>query len=472
MSDQLTALDGTFLELEDADDSAHMHIGGVLIFDRPAHGPNPTLQDLRDQITSRLLRLPRYRQRLAHPDAGRLRWQQWETDPAFDIARHVRRAALPAPGGWDELLEWAGEQFSHRLDREHPLWEILLVEGLAEGRWAMFTKTHHCMVDGVGSVQIAHLLLDPSPEGGTEQPTAGEAPAPQADHTGMALPGLKLARDAVHAALHPREAAQRAWALGELLVHDELNAAPDTSLNGRIGRRRGLSVVRVELEEAKEVRAALGGTVNDVVLAAVAAGLRTVLLARGEEPPAAGMRAMVPVNLRAPDGSATGNVISSLFVNLPVGEPDALERHRLVRATTHAMKSGREPLGADTLLRVTGSVPPVVHQYIAGSLFAKRLFNVTVTNVPGPPAPLYAFGSKMTFVCPYVPLAADHAVGVAIISYDGTLVFGVCVDPDAVPDAEVLAEGIAEGLRELQRAAHSSGDGNHDHGSVGLSHHA
>ncbi|WP_372789588.1 wax ester/triacylglycerol synthase family O-acyltransferase [Paraconexibacter sp.] len=459
MSDQLTALDGTFLELEDADPTAHMHIGGVLVFERPLHGPNPTLEDLRAQISSRLHLLPRYRQRLAHPDAGRLRWQRWETDPAFDIARHVRHAALPHPGGWDELLEWSGEQFSHRLDRNHPLWEIVLLEGLAEGRWAMFTKTHHCLVDGVGSVQIAHLLLDPSPTGGTQAPApAGPPPVePARDHSGPSLPGLGVAREAIHAALHPRETAQRAWALAELLVRDELQAAPDTSLNCAIGPRRGLSAVHLELDEAQQIRAALGGTVNDVVLSAVTAGLRRVFLTRGEEPPGAGLRAMVPVNLRASDGSSTGNRISSLFVELPVAEPDPLERHRIVRETTRTMKQGREPLGADTLLHVTGAVPPVVHQYLAGSLFAKRLFNVTVTNVPGPSQPLYAFGSRMAFVCPYVPLAAEHAVGVAIISYDGSLVFGVCVDPDAVPDADVLADGIAEGLRELQRAAHAPG---------------
>jgi diacylglycerol O-acyltransferase / wax synthase len=236
-------------------------------------------------------------------------------------------------------------------------------------------------------------------------------------------------------------------------VHEELQGAPATSLNVPIGPDRALQALRVPLGEVKAVKAALGGTVNDVVLAAVAGGLRTLLLHRGEALPDQGLRVMVPVNVRAGGDEALGNRIISLFVDLPVAEPDPGARYDLVRQATEQRKHSLQPLGAETLLDVAGLAPPVLHSRLAQSLFGTRLFNLTVTNVPGPQLPLYALGAPLRTIVPYVPLAADHAVGVAVLSYDGMLFFGVGGDPDAAPDLDVLTRGIADALEELRTAA-------------------
>ena len=454
LPDRLTPLDGTFLELEDADPSAHMHIGGVLVFGPRPEGGTPTLGELRAHLESRLDALPRYRQRLGGPGAGGLTWQRWVRADDFRIERHVLGAELPAPGGWDELLAWAGDYFSERLERAHPLWEVVLVGGLGADHWALVTKTHHCLVDGVGSVEAAHLLFDSAAD------ALGAHPA---DEHRFPLPAwlsptayAHAAAVGVRAVTHPDDLARRAAALADLLVREEVLAAPHTSLNEPIGTRRVLRGISVELDEVRLVRRALGGTVNDVVLAGVTAGLRALLLGRGEDPPER-LRAMVPMNVRTGEAAgALGNRVSSLFVELPVGDEHPTARYERIREETAAVKTGRQPLGADTLLRVAGLAPPVLHQLVAGELFGRRLFNVTVTNVPGPPAPMNTLGAPLEAIWPLVPIAACHGVGIAIISYEGRLTFGVNADADTVPDVDVLAGGIAEGLAELQRLAHAA----------------
>jgi WS/DGAT/MGAT family acyltransferase len=444
--ERMSALDGTFLELEDADPSAHMHIGGILVFGpRPGDVP-PSVGEIRAYLEPRLGSLPRYHERLAHGDAGVLRWQDWVEDEAFDIRHHVLRAKLPAPGGWEQLLEWAGDYFSIRLDRHRPLWEITVVHGLGDGHWALVTKTHHCMVDGVGSVDASSLLFD----GVTE--SLGSPPAETAPRRFGTIRGA--VGTGVGALTHPLDMARRTEALGEMLVNNELRGAPASSLNVPIGPRRTLRAVEVSLDEVRLVKRVLGGTVNDVVLAAVTSGLRDLLLHRGEKPPAQGLRAMVPMNVRAREVDGTlGNRISSLFVDLPVVDDNVMSRYQHVCDATRATKGGRQPLGADSLLKVAGLAPPVLHQFVARTLFAKRLFNVTVTNVPGPQVQLTALGATMKSIWPLVPIAADHAVGVAIISYDGRLTFGVNADAASVPDVDVLSRGIARALQELQRLA-------------------
>ncbi len=453
MVDRLSPLDGTFLELEDADSGAHMHLGALMVFAPQPGGAPPQLPELAAQIAERLEQLPRYSQRLAHPDAGMLQWQVWEDDPEFDLTRHLRRAALPAPGGDDELLAWAGQELEHRLDRAHPLWEVVVVEGLAGGRWGMLAKIHHCLADGVGSVQIAQLLLDSEahPERGrlaAAPPTKGE------DRT---LPGLTLLAEGASAALHPRRTARRILALGGLMADTELHGAPATSFNLPIGRRRVLRAAEVPLGDLQTARGPLGGTVNDLVLAAVCAGVRGLLLDRGEPLPDSGVRAMIPVDVRDIDDGATGNRISSLFIELPVGEPDGRRRHRDIRHATQTAKRGSAPLGADTLLALAGKVPPVLHQRLAPVLSGTRLFNLTVTNVPGPPVPLYSLGSKMLRAIPIVPLAADHGLGVAVLSYNGKLEFGVCADPDLLPDVDTLVRCLDDGIAELLELAGEPG---------------
>jgi WS/DGAT/MGAT family acyltransferase len=362
----------------------------------------------------------------------------------------VHRAALPAPGGDDELLEWLGDYWSHRLDRMRPLWDAVVVEGLSEGRWALCTKTHHCLVDGVGSLDAGYVLLDSSPE--PHDPGSWLPPAvPPADRDGgISRRVLATARAGAGLALHPdrvREVVRRSRALAELLVRDELIAAPASSLNRPIGSERRFEVVRVPLARLKEIKSALGGTVNDVALAAVSGGLRRLLIERGEEPPRQGLRAMVPVNIRqAGEKLALGNRITSLFVHLPVAVGDPFARYRATLEEAESLKHGTQALGGETLLEITASAPPMVHAVLARSLFASRLFNVTVTNVPGPQLPLYAFGARLREVFPLVPIAAEHALGIAIVSYDGNVVFGINADRDTLPDVEVLAEGIEDSL--------------------------
>jgi WS/DGAT/MGAT family acyltransferase len=268
--------------------------------------------------------------------------------------------------------------------------------------------------------------------------------------------GLAAARGGAHALMHPREALERSRAMIDLLVRDELNAAPRSSLNVPIGATRRIATVHVELQELKEVGSGLGGKVNDVVLCAATSGLRELLLARGEDP-SQGLRAMVPVNIRREeDHGELGNKVSSLFVELPVAEADLLRRFELVRAAAERRKAGGQARAASALTGLTSLAPPVLHASIARSLFAKRLFNITITNVPGSPRRLYAFGAPMVDVVPIVPLAAEHALGIAIVSYAGGLTFGLYADRATVPDLDVLRDGIIASLHELTTLAHAT----------------
>ena len=484
MEEQLNALDATFLELEEADQSAHMHIGGVMLLQSQPNGGAPPIDVIRRDVVDRLPDLPRYTQRLSTTHTGGLHWPSWVEDRRFRVERHVRVAGLPSPGGIDELMEWAGEYYSQRLDRSKPLWEIVILE-LADGRWALVTKTHHCMIDGVGSVDMATTLLDTQSEpratrngaanGATHaaHPNTDETPRGGLRHTAslIARPyifvgnaALRTAQAALHAAesavgmaTHPsraREAAHRSRALAELIVRDELVAAPECSLNRPIGAGRQLAVITMELDDLKEIKDALGGTLNDVVLTAAAGGFRRLLMERGETISEPGLRAMVPMNIRtAADHLAMGNRISSLFVHLPVWAADPAERYRRQVEETETLKSGTQHEGSSVLLNIGDHMPPVLHSFLARSLFATRLFNVTITNVPGPQVPLYSFGSKVEEIWPLVPIAASHAVGLAVFSYNGRLFFCINADRDTVPDLGVLNTGIAESLAELGELA-------------------
>ena len=476
MADHLTALDATFLELEEADQGAHMHIGGVMIFDPRPDGAAPPLELVCRHLNERLGALPRYFQQLSEPHTGGLGWPEWRARPDFDLAAHVLQVRLPEPGGDEELAEWAGEFYSQRLDRTRPLWEITLVEGLTNDRWALATKTHHCMVDGVGSVDVAYVMLDSEPEGrepgpDSELPPGPVEPVPSAD-AGLIRRGAgalgRLASRGTSVAMRPvrgalglvtvpgqaREALHSARALVEVIIRDEMIAAPSTSLNVPIGGKRRLGIATISLAEIKQLKNALGGTVNDVVLALTAGAMRRLLLSRGEELPAAGLRAMVPVNVRTSgEQLALGNKISSLFVKLPVFEQDPLDRYRAQVREAESLKSGDEALGAATLIDVSSLAPPILHSTVARSMYATRLFNLTITNVPGPQQPLYALGSRMRAVWPIVPLAAEHAIALAVLSYDGELFFTFNADRDAVTDLDVVLQGVEESLAELRELA-------------------
>ena len=468
-NDQLTALDATFLELEEADDSAVMHIGGALVFAPLPGSETPAIGMVREHLERRLDQLPRYRQKLSAPHTGGLSWPSWEADERFEIEAHVRHATLPSPGEEGEFLEWISDFYSHRLDRSRPLWEIVLLDGLSDGRWALVTKTHHCLVDGVGSVDLVGLLLDaqPTPPDAPTLPAARVSASVDASHgwlSSLSAPvgvltgaGLAAARAGAHAVTHPREGVERSRDMIDLLVRDELIAAPRSSLNVPIGATRRIAAARVELEDLRTVRSALGGTVNDVVLCAATGALRELLVARGEDPPRQGLRAMVPVNVRSEsEHGDLGNRVSSLFVGLPVAEADPLRRYQLVVAATKKLKAGGQALAASALTGLTELAPPVLHAGLARMLFAKRLFNVTITNVPASPGRVYAFGAAMVDVVPIVPLAAEHALGIAVVSYAGGMTFGLCADRGTVPDLDVLTAGIATSLDELAVLAHTA----------------
>jgi WS/DGAT/MGAT family acyltransferase len=457
MDKQLSILDTMFLELEQVDDAAHMHIGAALIFDPLPGGGTPDIAELREHMRARVGILPRFAQQLSGPQAGPLKWLTWEPADAFDLDAHVHHATLPAPGGEPELHEWLGDFWSHRLDRHRPLWEMTLLDGLAEGRWALATKTHHCLVDGVGSLDIGHLLLDASPDAlpppPQPLPSGDEGDGEQGGRFWFS-PGLLVrgARAALGSALHPRESLDRVRAAVDLIVREEVIGAPESSLNGPMSGTRHFATVRFDLAEIKAVKAQFGGTVNDVVLALCTGGLRHLLLARGDVLPERDLRAQVPVNIRARDHEhALGNELTSLFVELPVANTDAIARYRHVVERAEELKAGSQRAGGKTIVDLADMGPPLAGELLARSMFGgARMFNLTITNVPGPQERLYAFGAPLVEVLPLVPLFAGHTIGIAVVSYAGQMVFGLNADRKAAPDLAVLAEGIERSLAELR----------------------
>jgi WS/DGAT/MGAT family acyltransferase len=464
-STHLSALDAAFLELEEADDAAHMHIGWAMVFEPLPGGGVPTIEAVRAQLEARLDALPRFRRRLSSPRVGSLSLPSWVEDSDFEVADLTRVASLPAPGGEAELMEWLGDYFSHRLDRSRPLWQITLLVGLEEGRWALATKAHHCLVDGISGVSVATTLLDAEPEPTVESPTLAEIAAAAAggdaeprEGGGGALGAVgRVLGGGLDLALHPGHAlalAAQSRALVETLVRDELIAAPMTSINGPIGAGRRFTAVDADLDELKRIKNGLGGTVNDVVLSACAGGLKRLFEAREESAAVDRVRAMVPVNIRsASERLALGNRVSSLFVELPVSEPDPLLRFRKTAAAVGDLKQRGAAAGTDAVIELAGWTPPLVQSAIARLAFTPRLFNLTITNVPGPPSTLYAFGAPMRRVIPQVPIFTGHAIGVAVVSYDGTVTFGLNADRSSVPDLEAMLDGIEASLAELSALA-------------------
>jgi len=458
MGEQLSMLDTMFLELEQFDETAHMHIGAALIFDPLPGGGTPGIGALRGRVRGRVGALPRFAQQLSDTHAGPVTWLTWEPAQRFDPDGHVHHATLPAPGGDVELREWLGDFWSHRLDRHRPLWEMTLLDGLEGGRWALVTKTHHCLVDGVGSLDLGHLLLDASRDAPPPEPR----PVPTAPSDGEAhgdgrfwlSPGLVLrgTRASFGAATHPRRSLEQVRAAVELVVREQVIGAPRSSLNGPMSGTRHFATVRLDLADVKEVRTRLGGTVNDVVLALCSGGLRHLLLSRDATLPADCLRAQVPVNIRSEDREhALGNELTSLFVELPLAEADPLERYRSVVERAEAFKSGTQRAGGKTIIDLADMGPPLAGALIARTMFGgTRMFNLTITNVPGPQERLFAFGAPLVEVLPLVPLFAGHSVGIAVVTYAGQMVFGLNADRLAAPDVAVLAEGIEQAFADLQ----------------------
>ncbi|HVH24523.1 MAG TPA: wax ester/triacylglycerol synthase family O-acyltransferase [Pseudonocardia sp.] len=463
MPDRLSPLDASFLFAEHR--TAAMHVGAVMTFAQPERGRFDA-DAFTELIGRRLPLVPRYRQKVRDVP-GHLGLPVWVDDPDFDLAFHVRRSALPAPGTEQVLRELVGRLLARQLDRSRPLWEVYLIEGLVDGRFAVVTKTHHAMVDGLASMDIGGVLLDLTPQP-RETPPDDWHPVPEPS-------ALKLAADAaLHALRRPRDvldvagramsdvrqAAAAVGRIAEAIVAAGRSAAavrPVPPLNAATGEQRRYGMERTTLADHQAVRKAHGGTVNDVVLAVVAGALRRWMIMRGEPLTAdVEVRALVPVSVRARNRDAAGgNSISAYFVNLPVAEPDPLARLGAVRAAMEEHKREGRAIGAATMMGLVGLAPPILHSLGArlASQFSSRVYNVLVTNVPGPPRPLYALGARMLDMFPVVPLGGGQAVAIGVTSYDGGMHYGLTADRDALPDVDVLASAMSEALAELLAAS-------------------
>ncbi|HTQ94683.1 MAG TPA: wax ester/triacylglycerol synthase family O-acyltransferase [Streptosporangiaceae bacterium] len=458
--DRLDSLDAMFIDAEDQDPRTSMAIASIAVFE----GPAPSHEEFLTFLTGRLPRVPRYRQKL-HTVPLRLGRPVWVDDPHFDLGYHVRRTALPAPGGDRQLAELMARVMSQRLDRDHPLWEYWVIEGLAEGRWALISKVHHCMVDGVSGTDLYRVIFDFSPE---PSQAATDDRAPSAEPSPLELTAKAVLDDVVlplrealalsGTASHPGGVIRQATDTVRGLVKWAPAAWPATgsSLTGPIGRERRFTWVRASLDDVKLIKRELGGTVNDVVLAAITGGFRELLLARGEQPGPHMVRSLVPVSVRAPgDENIYGNQVSALLADLPVHIVDPAERLAAVRAGLQALKAGGEAAAAESLTRLGRySLYSLASWWtrLAFGLPQREIVTVT-TNVPGPQQPLYGMGRRLVEIIPYVPIATTLRTGIAIFSYCGTVTFGITGDFAANPDLDVLARGIDHDLCELLAAA-------------------
>jgi WS/DGAT/MGAT family acyltransferase len=441
-----------------------MHIASVAIFE----GPQPPFEDVVSMIRGKLPLVPRYRQvvRFVPLDLGR---PVWVDDPHFNIEYHVRHTALPAPGGESELRKLVGRVMAQQLDRHKPLWEVWVVQGLEDGHWAMMSKTHHCMVDGVSGTDLLALTLDVQPEGSEPVPDTWR-PEPQPTQANLVTQALgermrspyEFVRSLRSATRVPRQSIS---ALGEVAKGLRAMAGlvaptPASSLNGPIGPHRRWDWASTTVDEIKQVRKATGATFNDVVLAACTKGFRDLLLSRGESVDRV-VRTLVPVSVRPRDasGKAIGdgtfeNKVSAMFAELPVSIDDPLERLAAIAKQMTGLKDSKQAVAGEALTSLSGFAPPML--LALGTRIASRApqrnINTVTTNVPGPQVPLYAAGRRMLKAFPYVPLAGSVRIGVAIFSYDGQVNFGVTGDYDTAADIGVLCRGIEDGMAELLKA--------------------
>lgn len=469
--DRLTSFDTSFLVNERG--NGHMAIGAVLMCagDPPAH------EDFLAHVRARVHLLPRLRQRLRFPPL-RLGTPFWIDDTEFDLANHVRRVTLPPPGGEAELHELVGEVLSPPLDRSRPLWELVLVEGFAEHRFAVVYKTHHAMADGFSAVDIGTLLFDAEPR---SRPADGEEaweprrPPSAAGLLARAFSGVwatarRLARWLGRALREPRRARRRAadglaglwevtWALTK--------PAPKVPLNVEIGPARSFSWADFPLADFKQIKDALGVTVNDVIMAATAGALRRWLHDHDVRTDGMELKALVPVSIRMEDEHGElGNRLTAMRGPLPVGVADPVERLRRVHSGMEALKDSKQPLGAEAIWGLNDwfrdFAPPLLLAPTAAINFSTRLFNLLVTNFPGPQVPFYLLGREIDGVFPVGFLARRHALAIAIVSYNGRVDFGILADRASIPDAERLSAYLAEAVEELLAVARIASGGKRD----------
>jgi diacylglycerol O-acyltransferase / wax synthase len=461
--DRLSSVDFSFLTNESA--SSHMHVGGILIFE----GPPPSYEDLLDHVRSRTHLVPRFRQKLAYPPAQAGR-PFWIDDPNFNLEYHVRHSALPAPGSEEQLRRTAGRVFSQQLDRTKPLWELWLVQGLTRKRFALVTKTHHALVDGISGVDIATVLFDLKPVPEPAETDRDWVPSPEPSSVALAAKGvegvlgtpIRLARRIGQAIEHPeasvRQVAGALEGVGEI-GWAFANPAPKLPLNVEIGSHRRYVWVRSDLAQFKKVKDILGGTVNDVVLAVVAGGLRDWLRSRGIRTQGLELRAQVPVSIRAPDERGQlGNRLAAMRAPLPIYIDDPVRRLRVVTQAMRGLKQSKQALGAEVISRFNDFAPPTLLAQAARINFSTRLFNLVVTNVPGPQVPLYMLGRELEDCFPVGFLPPNQALFVAIMSYNGGINFGMLADYDSMDDVDLVADGIERSIAELVAAADATAE--------------
>jgi diacylglycerol O-acyltransferase / wax synthase len=462
----LSASDAAFLDMESR--SLHMHVGGLFVFDPPETGEFEFGWFVR-LVRSRIHRVPRYRQRLAHPPL-RLTTPVWVDDPEFDLSYHLRHAALPRPGTVTQLTEFAARILSRQLDRDRPLWELYVIEGLEDGGFALLGKSHHAMVDGRSGMDIATVVLDLCPE------DSEDLPAPQ-PWTPAPLPsGVQLVRDAARDAIAspaaavdtarqslraPLELGRRAVAVGQGVVSTARSTlthrAPRSMLNQTPGAYRRFAIGRLPLEDVKHVKDTFHTAVNDVVLAVVADATGRYLRSRGARTDGVWLRVMVPVSTRTEDADHTvGGEVVSVFVDLPMFELDAVERLRICHEAMRDVKSSHQAVGASFLVGLTQFTPPTLHAMASRLAARGRLFNFLVTNVPGPQVPVYCLGARLRGAYPFSPLAASHCYSVGLTSTEGALSFAITADYDALPDVEQVPEHLVAALAELTANAEAA----------------
>jgi diacylglycerol O-acyltransferase len=460
--ERLGPQDASFLYLETP--SVHQHVGGLAILD-PSTAPNGrlTYEDLVPVISSRLHLAPRFRRKVVFPPlaAGR---PVLVDDSGFDLSFHLRRAALPTPGGRRELVDHVQRVISRPLDRTKPLWETYLIEGMQDGLVSILTKVHHSMVDGLAAIDLASAVFDfsPEPQVLTPQPWTPEPEPsrldllPQAVKEQIAHPAratLDLAQRTLQA---PSRVAQQTL---ELLagLRDVVTGgmiAPPSPFNHQVGPNRRFSMAEAPVQTLKDIKNALGGTVNDVVLTTVAGALHRLLRSRKEPTRDRMLRAMVPVSVRTgSDTSVMGNRVSSIFVDLPVGAMGPKKRMRSVSETTRHLKESNYAVGAEFLMNIGTWAPPTIHAMAARVATRSRFINLVVSNVPGPQIPMYIAGAKLLAQYPIMPIAETMGLSIAVTSLAGTMAFGITADWDTLPDIDVLAEGIQDSLDELRKAA-------------------
>lgn len=457
--DRMSPLDALFLHTEDG--VTHMHIGSCAIF----AGPCPTMPEITSLIQSKLPLLGRYRQRV-HFVPLNLGHPVWVDDADFDLADHVRHTALPPPGGDDELEQLIGRVMSHELDRGRPLWEAWVVEGLPGGRWALISKVHHCMVDGIAGTDMLASLLD-SDADAASPPVLPWQPAGVPSATGLVIDACvemisKPARRLLTwsaAGLDARRVGRDVGALVaglRSLGTELLRPATHVSVKGLIGANRRWAVGRCDLSEVSAIRHAVGGSVNDVVLAAITGAFRDLLIARDEPVAGVVLRSLVPVSVRATHDHTANNQVSLLLAELPVGIADPVERLEAIREHMAALKSGHQATAAGAIVAAADFLPAPMLASGAHALMTllrrvpQGAVHTVTTNVPGPQQPLYALGREMLEYLPYVPISEGVRIGVAIVSYNGHIAFGVTGDYDTAPDVQLMSRRIEEQMTLLR----------------------